>query len=211
MEAKWRYAAVAAVAVALVGTACGGGGGGNKNASATATGSETASAKPTPFATPIIVGNNVTSLKGYTVTFPDGWRPRPNFINTSDATVDAYFEQLAGAPQPGDVQANISVTCEVERGSSPEQFLSDAQTTTARLPQNKGIQTSTRPIAGKNATVIAYRFESAQDPTAPKLDKQDIIFSNEKCDWTITTTVPEGQYDKYRAQIDGFLNSFKLT
>jgi hypothetical protein len=173
-----------------------------------------ASASPyvraTPFATPKITNNQIDSAKGYTATFPAGWHVRANFINTSDATTDAFFEPLEGQPQTGQVQANISVLCVLDKAPDAATYLSGMQTTTARLPQNSDIQLSERTVSGIKATVETYRFESKQDPNSPKLDKQDVIFSNSKCDWTITTTTLAGERAKYRVQFDAFLDSFKL-
>lgn len=212
MDRTWRNTAlVAAAAVALLAMGCGGGGGG-KNAG-TPSGTRPPEAQPTPFATPIVIGSELTSLKGYAVTFPQGWKVRANLINTVDATVDAFFEPAASAGQPttGQVQANISVNCQVIRGANPEEFLSGSATRTARLPQNKDISVAETNVSGVKATTFRYRFESAQDATAPKLEKQDVIFSNAKCDWTITLGTPADQFDKYKPIFDAFLSSFKLT
>jgi hypothetical protein len=209
MDRTWRNAAlgVAAAGIALLGAACGGGG---KNAG-TPSGTQSPEAKATPFATPVVIGNALTSLKGYAVTFPEGWKVRANLINTADATVDAFFEPAATQPAPGQVQANISVNCQVIRAANPAEFLSGSATRTAQLPQNKNISVSETRVSGVKATAFRYRFESAQDPTAPKAEKQDIVFSNDKCDWTITLATPADQFDKYKPIFDAFLSSFKLT
>jgi hypothetical protein len=211
MSGKWWFGALAALAgTGIAFAACGGGG--TKGAGTPDGGSATAVvAKATPFATAVVNGNQFTSLKGYTVTFPAGWKPRSNFINTADGTVDAFFEPVDPQAPSVQGQANISVLCVVLRASSPAQFLSDSQTRTAQLPQDKDITVSQSKVSGADAVLLAYRFEPAQDPTAPKLDKRDIVFSNNKCDWTITLSTPAGQYDKYKPAFDGFLSSFKLT
>ncbi len=212
MGGQRRYAAIVMIIALSAGAmACGGGGG--KSATATPSGSETAAPRPTPFATPLVVGNRVTSLKGYTATFPAGWRFHPNFINTVDGTIDAYFEPAASGPGTplAQAQANIAVQCEVVRTLAPPEFLADAETRTSRLPQNKDVVVSSMKVSGVDATVLAYRFESAQDQNSPKVDKHDIIFSNAKCDWTITLSAPAGQFDTYRPMFDSFLNAFQLT
>jgi hypothetical protein len=211
MIGKWWFAALAAVAgISVVLAACGGGGG--SKTAGTPEGSATAvDAKATPFPTAIVNGNQFTSLKGYTVMFPAGWKARSNFINTADGTVDAFFEPVDPQAPPTQGQANIAVQCVVFKAPSPQQFLADSQTRTARLPQDKEITVSQSKVSGVDAVQLAYRFESAQDPNSPKLEKRDYLFSNGKCDWTITLTTPEGQYEKYKPAFDGFLSSFRLT
>ena len=212
MDRTWRNTALAlaAAAIALLGAACDSGGS-SKNANTPSSTKSPAAAQPTPFGTPVVNGNQLTSLKGYSVTFPQGWKVRANLINTVDATVDAFFEPAPAPPASVQVQANISVNCQVIRAAKPEEFLSGSATRTAQLPQNKNITVSETKVSGVTATALRYRFESAQDPTAPKLEKQDIIFSNDKCDWTITLATPEGQFDKYKPTFVAFLNAFKLT
>lgn len=211
MAGKWmRRVGTAAFALAVIAlaAACGGGGG---TSSSTPEGSPTDTiARPTPFPTPVIVGNQATSLKGYTVTFPANWKPRPNFINTVDATIDTYFEPTADA-QPNQVQANISVACQVVRDLSPAAYAAASATRTARLPQNKDIVESQAKVSGVDATVLRYRSESGTDSNAPRAEKQDMVFSNSKCDWTLTLTAPDGQFDKYKPAFDAFVASFKLT
>jgi hypothetical protein len=211
MDRTWRTTALAcaAAAIALLGAACSGGGG--SKSTATPAGTETPQGEPTPFATPVVSGNQLTSVKGYAVTFPQGWKVRANLINTADATVDAFFEPAAAQPAPGQVQANISVNCQVVRVTGPAEFLSDSATRTAKLPQNKNISVSETSVNGVKATALRYRFESAQDAAAPKLEKLDVIFSNSKCDWTITLATPADQLDKYKPIFDAFLSSFRLT
>jgi hypothetical protein len=211
MSRTLSIAAFAALATAMVlGAACGGGSDSSKTTTPAADASASPYVRATPFATPQISGNLVDSEKGYTATFPAGWHVRANFVNTSDATTDAFFEPLPAQPQAGDVQASISVLCVLEKAPDANAYLSGVQTVTARLPQNSDIQVSERTISGIKATVETYRFASKQDPNAPQLDKQDVIFSSDRCDWTITTTAPAGQRDKYTAEFNGFLDSFKL-
>jgi len=206
MSRTLSIAAFAAlVAVAALSAACGGGGKSTAK-TPTAEASATPQARATPFPTPQINGSQIDSEKGYAATFPEGWRVRPNFVNTSDATTDAFFEP---APQAG-VQASIAVLCVLNKAPDASTYLAGVQTTTARLPQNSNIQVSERTVSGVKATIETYGFESKQDPSSPKLDKQDVIFSSSKCDWTITLTTPAGQRDKYAAAFNGFLDSFKL-
>ena len=202
--------AVLAAAVAL-GAACGGDDkGGATTTTPVAETSASPQARRTPFATPQINGNQLDSAKGYTVTYPAGWKVRANFLNTADATVDAFFEPLEGPAVAGQVQANISVMCVLDKAPDSKQYAPAVQTLTARLPNNSSFEISERKISGTTAVVQAYHTESKTDPAQPKLDQRDYLFTNDKCDWRITTTAPAGQLDKYKPAFDGFLDSFKL-
>lgn len=97
------------------------------------------------------------------------------------------------------------------------------KTNTVRQGLNKDIQVSQRQISGITAEVLTYRFESQQAqqqptatsgtpiPAAPFLDKTDYLFSNDHCDWTITTITQAGDRAKYQPVFDAFLDSFVLT
>lgn len=207
-------------AAAAIAAACGGGGAGSTTSTAPAgTGTAAPHRLVTPFPTPQITGNQISSpTKGYAAVLPNGWRFFPNRVQTADASADAIFEPLA----PGaNLQANIVVNCIVIKADTPEQRITFQKTQTAREGLNSDIQISATRVDGIDATVLSYRFQSQQTlntpvPGAtpprftPPLDKQDIFFSNSKCDWTITTTVGVGQRPKYQAIFDAFLASFKL-
>lgn len=201
----------ALVAAVTVGAACGGD---DKGGATTTTpggeASASAQARRTPFATPQINGNQLDSAKGYSVTYPAGWKVRANFLNTADATVDAFFEPLEGPAVAGQVQANIAIMCVLDKAPDSKQYAAAVQTMTARLPNNSSFEVSQRQISGTTATVQTYHTESKTDPTQPKLDQRDYLFSSDKCDWRITTTAPAGQLDKYKPAFDGVLDSFKL-
>lgn len=199
---------IALAAIAALGAACGGSSDGAiKSPTPFSVGTQ-AKGAVTPFPTPQITGNMIVSpTKGYSATFPPGWNFKANLVQTADASVDAIFEPL---PPGANVQANISANCIVVRGNIGEQERIDSQkTNTARQGLNKDIQVSATTIAGQPATVLSYRFQS-QSTGTPELDKSDILFDTPKCAWIITTTTAAGQRDKYRADFDSFLNSFKI-
>lgn len=200
---------IAAFVALTAGAAACGGGGDGKLATPTAFSITTrASGDVTPFPTPQVTGNAIVSpTKGYSASFPDGWKFHANLVQTADASVDAIFEPLT----PGaNVQANISANCIVERaGQSEEERVSFQKTNTLRQGLNKDIQVSQMKFAGMDATVLSYRFVS-QTAGTPELDKQDILFASPKCAWIVTTTAPAGQRPKYQADFDIFLNTFKL-
>ncbi len=224
MKSGWRIAAMVLAGVSVVVAAgCGGSGGGGGGLTTftpvvpTPIGGR---GNVTPFPTPLLAGNVITSMKGYTATLPVGWRVRANLVQTADASVDAFFEPLAEGAK---VQANISVNCIVIKAADPVQRIDAQKTNTVRQGLNKDIQVSQRQISGLTAEVLSYRFESQQGqqaqtdakgtpvPPAPFLDKSDYLFSDKHCDWSITTTTLAGERAKYQPVFDAFLDSFKLT
>lgn len=223
MKRGGRFAAmvIAGAALIAVAAACGGGGSDSlKTFTPVVPTAVGGSGNVTPFPTPLLNGDVITSKKGYTATLPTGWRVRANLVQTVDASVDAFFEPLAEGAQ---VQANIAVNCVVIKAKDPRERIDAMKTITVRQGLNKDIQVSQRQISGLTAEVLSYRFESQQGqqdsvnangtpaPKTPFLDKSDYLFSDNRCDWTITTTTLAGERAKYQPVFDAFLDSFKLT
>lgn len=170
----------------------------------------TAQSLVTPFPTPVVSGGQIDSSagKGYTATIPDGWSVRANLIQAADASTDVFFEPLAvGA----NVQASIAITCIVQQAPSEAEHQAFQATTVARIGVNSNISTSTREVAGRNATVVAYHFKSQNEDNTPELDKEDYLFSAGDCDWKLTLSVPSGRMAEYRERFDTFLDSFQVT
>ncbi len=164
----------------------------------------------TPFPTPQVADNQVDSSasKGYTATLPAGWNFYPNRIQTRDASVDVVFEPLrAGAT----AQASIAINCIVTKQADQAQHVAAEGTKTARIGTNSEIVMGERAIAGLTATTISYRFESPNEQNIPPLRKQDVVFSNERCDWIITMTTPLEQEAEFAPVFDAFLDSFRLA
>ena len=203
---------VACAAMAFAATGCGDGdGGAAPTPGVTTTGLQTqVSQLVTPFPTPVVNGSTVDSSasKGYTATFPEGWNFYPNRIQTRDASADVAFEPLTvGAT----AQANIVVNCITVKSDSAEEHVRFEATKVAQIGTNTQTQISERQISGIQATVLSYRFQSANDANIPVLDKQDILFSSDSCDWIVTTTAPEGRRTEFEPQFNAFLDSFRLT
>lgn len=203
---------VACAAFTFAATGCGGDDGGDQpTPGATTIGLQTqVAALVTPFPTPNINGSNVDSSasKGYTATFPEGWSFYPNRIQTRDASADVAFEPLtAGAT----AQANIVVNCIAKKSGSAEEHIRFEATKIAQIGTNTQTQVTQRQIGGVEATIVSYRFESANDASIPVLDKQDVLFSSDSCDWIITTTAPEGRRAEFEPRFNAFLDSFRLT
>lgn len=200
-------AGCALLLAAAAATACGGGD--DNGAASSPTPEVTVPADVTPFATPLIQGNTVISeAKGYSATFPEGWKPRINFIQTVDGSVDAFFEPQNPSLK---VQASIAITCANVQPTDEQTRIELMKTTTARLGLNQDIKVNDSvPLAGRNVTTLTYVNVSQQNPNQPRLAKTDYLFSTDKCDYTLTTTTAEGDEAKYKPQFDAFLSSFKL-
>jgi hypothetical protein len=208
MRIRNRVLAPAALALVLALAAACGDSGGSSTATVPASPTQSFSAKVTPFPTPHVNDNNVVSeSKGYSATFPAGWKFRANLIQTTDASVDTIFEPLLPDAK---VQANIAVTCAVQRSLPPPARVEFEKTKTSREGLNHNIIVSETKVSGVDATVLTYTNVSQNDASRPSLDKQEIFFSNSKCDWTISTTTLAGDFVKYKAQFDAFIASFKL-
>jgi hypothetical protein len=193
---------------ALIGSACGGDDDNGDDPTPVVTGTITSASVPTPFPTPMVTGTEaVSESKGYAATFPEGWRPRFNLVQTSDASADVYFEPLK---EGANVQANIAVTCLVGSERSQSERAIAEQTAVARLGLNEDITVGTIDVGGREATTITYTTSSQQDPNQPHLDKTDIVFNGDICNFTITTINLAGEREQYQPIFDAFLDSFRL-
>lgn len=218
MRRLWAMMTIAACALALAGAACGDGGSdgddsgetpGAQTPGAGTPGVQTAPARnPTPFATPVIDGRLIRSPeKGFEATLPDGWKLVANQVVTFGSSMDVLF---APKVEGQAVQPNIQLNCILDKFESHAERAEFYKTNTVRIGLNSNIQVSEREVSGVPATVLSYRFDS-QGQQTPSLDKQDIYFTSPKCDWIVTTTVPAGQFEQYRALFDTFIASFRIT
>lgn len=175
------------------------------NAGATST---SAAANVTPFPTGEVTSGNVTNeAKGYSATIPADWNPRFNLIQTADGSTDAFFEPLA----PGAAaQANVNITCVVDPGLSPEEYIQAQQTVTARLPLNEDITVSERTVDGVTVEAVSYTQRSQQNPDQEPLAITDMFFSGSKCQYTLKTTALLTDIVRYQPIFDAFIDSFRF-
>jgi hypothetical protein len=203
---------VVTAALSATFAACGDDDSGTPRATATpaqtapASTSPVSSGQPTPFPTAVVSGSTITAAgKGYAATMPEGWSFRANLIQTADGSVDLIIAPL----EPGaSAQASITVNCIFRRGGEPQARIEFWATNTARIGVNRDIVQSTRTVDGREATVLTYHFAS-QANESQRLDKQDIMLIGDNCDWILTMSAPAGQADRYRADFETFLNSFR--
>lgn len=208
MRSRYWFAGILAV-LALGLAACGGGNGDDEVPEPTATAATTATEQPTveaptvPQGTPTITGNLLEfEAKGYSVRFPEGWTPQPNFLPAPDISVDAFF-----APEEiGGIQPNIAVTCEALQENVTLQEYFDAKLDIVRQVTQLEPEVSSREVSGQEALVSSYTREESDTP----LQKTEVVFLTEKCGFGIALTVPAGQGGDYQQQFDEFLGSFNV-
>jgi hypothetical protein len=175
------------------------------NAGATTT---SAAGNVTPFPTGEVTAGNITSeSKGYSATIPADWLPRFNLIQTADGSTDAFFEPL---PPGAAAQANVSVTCVVDPGLPPDEYIDAQQTVTARLPLNEDITVSERTIDGVTVEAVSYTQRSQQNPDQAPVAMTDMFFSGSKCQYTLKTSSLQTDIEKYRPIFDAFIDSFRF-
>jgi hypothetical protein len=193
-------AILAFVTLALV--ACGGDG--NEVAQPTAAGQSTVAGTPTPMNTPVITDNLFEFKdKGYSVRFPEGWKPLPNFLPGPDFSIDAFFapEEVEG------VQPNMAVTCEeLPEGMTLEEYF-DAKVEVVKQVTQVEPETSSREVDGQDARQL--RFTREHNIAAP-MEKTEVVFITERCGWDISLTAPLNDRASYHEPFEQFVDSFRL-
>jgi hypothetical protein len=202
-----RYFVAAILAILSLGlAACGGGDEEGEVAEPTAAGTveqPTPAPVPTLASTPTITGNLFEfAERGYSVEFPEGWTPAPNFLPGPDFSVDAFF-----APEEvGGIQPNISVTCAaVPEGMGLQEYF-DGKMDVVRQVTQLEPDVSSREVSGQEALVSHYAREEGEPP----LEKTEAVFISERCGWSIAITVPLGGGTEYQGLFEDFLDSFTL-
>jgi len=199
-----RYPLAAILALLLLSlTACGGGTGDEEAAEPGTTPQPTSPAVATPMSTPIITDNLLEFPdKGYSVRFPEGWTPLPDFLPGPGFSVDAFFgpEEIEG------VKPNISVTCEeIPEGMSEKEYVDNKVDVVRQITQVEP-EVSSRQVGGREA--VMYRI--TREDTEPPVEKTEVIFATEACGWGIALTVPLSDRTSYYDIYDKFLESFRL-
>ncbi len=205
-----RYLLAAILSIVSIGLAsCGGGGEGGQvaepgTAEPGATEQATVAASPTiVLGTPTITDNLFEfKEKGYSVRFPEGWTPEPNFLPAPGFSVDAFF-----APDEiGGIRPNIAVTCQtLPEGVTLKEYF-DGKLDIVRQVTLLEPEVSSRKVSGQDALVSHYEREETDQP----LQKTEVVFINERCGWSIALTVPLSAPTDYQDVFNEFLDSFRL-
>jgi hypothetical protein len=153
--------------------------------------------------TPTITGNLFEYQdKGYSVRFPEGWTPEPNFLPAADFSVDAFFapDEIRG------IQPNIAVTCDAlpEDVTLKEYF--DGKVDIVRQVAQVEPEVSSREVSGQEALVSSY----AREESEPPLQKTEVVFITDRCGFSIALTVPPGEGSDFQELFDDFLDSFNV-
>jgi hypothetical protein len=198
-----RYSLLALLAFLSVAlTACGGGGGEAKETPIT--GQATSAAPATPMSTPIVADNLFEFPdRGYSVRFPEGWTPMPNFLPGPGFSVDVFF-----APQETEgVQPNIAVTCEqVDEGKNLKDYV-NAKVDIVKNIAHVEPEVSPREVSGQEAMMSRYARETNVDSP---FEKTEVFFITERCGWIIALTAPYNERASYHDLFDEFVDSFRL-
>jgi len=197
-----RYLFTAILAfVTLALAACGGNG--DEVAQPTAAGQATAGTA-TPMNTPVITDNLFEFKdKGYSVSFPEGWLPMPNYLPGPNFSIDAFFapEEVEG------LQPNMAVTCEgLPEGMTLEEYF-DLKVEVVKQVTKAEPETSSREVDGQEARQLRYTREKNID--AP-MEKTEVFLVTERCGWDISLTVPFTDRADYHEPFDQFVDSFHL-
>jgi hypothetical protein len=150
----------------------------------------------------VIEGNTFVSVsKGYRLTFPEGWTPDENFIDTPTYAIDAFIDpEVEGAVQP-----NMTVRCDYVGSQTTLGEFVEAR---RQVTEGFAVGDLTEEIATL-AGVPAVRLEYEQRSGDIDLRKSDIYAIQGDCAWTITTTqAAEG--DDVEA-FEEMLASFQFT
>ena len=180
-------------------------GGGKEVAEPTTAAQPTSAATPTPMNTPTITDNLFEFKdKGYSVRFPQGWTPLPNYLPGPDFSIDAFFapqeEQIA------EVQPNIAVTCEtLPEGMTLKDYF-DREVEIVKQVTKVEPETSSREVSGQEALQLRY----ARETTAMPLEKTEVLFVTDRCGWNISLTAPFSNSASYHEPFEQFVNSFLL-
>ena len=195
-----RYSFAVILALLSLGlAACGDGG----EAEPTVPGQQSPSAEGTPLGEPTISGNLFEfQEKGYSVRFPEGWTPQPNFLPGPGLTIDAFFapEEVQG------IQPNIAVSCETLPEETTLRAYFDSKLDVVRQVVGVEPETGSRQAGGQEGLWSRFAREEAE----PSLEKIEVVFITERCGWSIAMTVPLGGETDYQDVFDEFVDSFRL-
>jgi hypothetical protein len=197
---RYSFAAILAF-LSLTLTACAGGG---EEIAEPAITAPPASPATTPRASTPTITDNLFEFqdKGYSVRFPEGWTPLPDFLPGPPLSVDAFF----GPEEVKGIQPNIAVTCEqlTKRLTLKEYF--DAKVDVVKQVTKAEPEITSGEVSGREALVLRFARQEKQPP----LEKTEVVFVTETCGWSIALTVPYSERTSYYGLFEQFLESFRL-
>jgi hypothetical protein len=140
--------------------------------------------------------------KGYSVRFPEGWTPDPDFLTGPGFSVDAFF----ATAEVGGLKPNLAVTCDTLSERTDLRGYFDKKVEIARKTAGVQPEISSLEVAGQEA--LMSRVER-QTPSPP-LVKTEVVFFGGRCAWTVDLTAPLGGQADYEGLFSDFLQSFRL-
>jgi hypothetical protein len=166
-------------------------------------------ASPPVFGTPANVpaGNDVyqsTNL-GYSVQYPADWRSEPDKASFQNIYGDAFFSPGL----LGDVQPNITVTCEtIGIGTDTATFADLRRALLQKMLGASPSKGATVQVDGKSAFFWHYKLSAATTPVPEVFEKIEVVFADDRGGWVISLVAPDGKLGDYQPVFDAFLASF---
>ena len=192
-------------AAALLGVACGGGGGDSSQATLVPLTTCHPSSPPV-FGTPIVAtGKQMweSADLGYSLVYPDDWHAAPGQANYQNFFGDAFF----GPSVSGDVQPNITVTCEtIPVGGDTSAYVDYRRAVLQQLLEASPDSAASVTVDGKDA--IFWHYKIGSNKTSSVIDKIEVLFADGRGGWMISLIAPEGHLSDYKPVLDAALASF---
>ncbi|MEX2246803.1 MAG: hypothetical protein WEC75_08955 [Dehalococcoidia bacterium] len=139
---------------------------------------------------------------GYSVQFPAGWTADDDALSAGTLSLDTFF-----SPETiGEVQPNVSVTCERLAVSNDLLTYYDNYKATVERFMATGFIETTGVVAGQPARLISYQLTRE----SLTLAKTEAVLIGGDCAYRIALTAPPGSEGQFRPLFDSFLASFDL-
>jgi hypothetical protein len=192
--------AATALLVMAAAAACGGDDNGDDANGDATPGGAVSSAQPAVTRTPppVAGGGEVRSADlGYSATIPAGWSAQAQL--SPPGTLTDMFVGPSTEPIPPTIQVRCT-----------EQPKSDGVATvlTAIARVDPGA-TLGAPVTVAGREAMSVTFTAGTEPQ--RVERRDVYFVDERCQWMLSLAVPEGSLAEYAAAFDAFVVSFSTS
>ena len=145
-----------------------------------------------------------SSVRGYSIVFPNDWTENPSRIQLGDVSTDVFY--ALNASEEAGVAPTLSITSEsVPPGTTAQDYLK------SRLSFLDSVQTEVsepRPVEvdGARAYLVDYKGYSKKYP----LEATSVVLVKDGQGWEFAFTVPAGQRSQYRPLLAFVLRSVTI-